>query len=74
MNNLIKKLIERFNKIKPEDNKPIKMAIMELDNEYQLIKSFGLKEFNNELNSHGFNIVEHVNFPDGLKCFTLEKI
>jgi len=74
MNNLVEKLIKNFNEIKKEDNKPVKMAIMELDNEYKLIRSFGLKEFNNELNSHGFNLVEHVNFPDGLKCLTLEKI
>lgn len=72
MNNLIEKLVKNFNEIEPEDNKPIKMAIMEFDKEYFEINKFGIDTLNDKLKDRNLKLVFHPEFCDGLKCFTLQ--
>lgn len=73
MDELIEKLIKYFKNIEPEDNEKIKMAIMELDNEYQQIQNFGADNVNNKLLEQNFKIVFHDEFPKGLKFFSFEE-
>lgn len=74
MNELINNLINSFKQIKPQDNEPIKMAIMEYDTEYKTINQIGLNKLNLELNKYNLILIEHPEYPIGLKTITLEEI
>lgn len=74
MKNLIKKLVKDFKNIHSEDDKPIKMAIMELDPKYKSINNFGLENVNKELEPYGLIVVKISNQPKDLNLFSLQEI
>lgn len=73
MKEFIKNLIEKFEEIIPEDDEPINMAIMELDEEYQTIQKLGLNNLNKELNKLNYTLINHNEYPDGIKLISMEK-
>ena len=74
MDKLINNLVTKFKQITPQDNEPIKMAIMELDKEYELIKNYGINKLNLKLKEFNLILIEHNEYPKGLKTISLEEI